>query len=43
MKQNMREFSDEINKITHNKIEISKQVHQVNFDEIISPMFSKAK
>jgi len=43
MKQNMREFSDEINKITHNKIEISKQVHQVNFDEIISPMFNKAK
>lgn len=39
----MREFSEEIHRKTKNEVETANQVHMANFDDIISPMFNKAK
>jgi len=43
IKDNMREFSDEIQNKTKTEIESSKNVYMANLDEIISPMFHNGK
>jgi len=39
----MKEFSDEIHRKTRNELDSANKIHMANFDDIMSPMFNKAK